>query len=156
MSHLLDVEEGGGVCGAPEVTRRGVPPTRQGGRGGVCMATSSQDLLGGSRAQNRLGCSQLRGASGHSGDALVGGALSWSLTHRASPPSRVSGVSLPPVTKGIVLTVTATPSPQRSSLETWHPAGGWSCGGVCPPPPKCQCPEGEPGSARTSWLVQTA
>lgn len=95
MSHLLDVEEGGGVCGAPEVTRRGVPPSRQEGKGGVCTATSSQDLLGGSRAQHPLGCSQLRGASEHSGDAPLGGAPSCSLTHHASPHSRVSGCLFP-------------------------------------------------------------
>ena len=59
------------------------------------MATSSRDLLGGSGAQHWLGCSQLRGASGLSGEAPVG-ALSRSLTHHASPTSRVSRVSLPP------------------------------------------------------------
>ena len=84
------------VCRVSGVTRRrGVPPARCGGRGGVCMATSSQDLLGGSRAQHRMGSSQLRGASGRIGEAPVR-ALSWSLTHCASPPSKVSRVSLPP------------------------------------------------------------
>ena len=58
----------------------------------------------------------------------------------------VWGVSSP-MTKGKALTVTHTPTPQGSSLETWHPAGGWSCGGICPLPPEYQCPEGEPGSA---------
>ena len=41
----------------------------------------------------------------------------------------VWGVSSP-VTKGRALTVTPTPTPQGSSLETWHPAGGlvmWRC-----------------------------
>ena len=90
----------------PGVARRGVPPTRHARvcrvpgvtrrRGRVCTATSSPDLLGGSRAQHKWGCSQLRGASGRRGEAPVGGALSWSLTHRVSPPSRVSGVSLLP------------------------------------------------------------
>ena len=98
MSLLLDMEEGGGSAGLPQFG----------------------DLLGGSR----LVCSQLRQASGHSGDAWLGGALSQSLTTlHAPPPSRVSRVSLPPVMKDRTLTVTPDPVPQGSSLETWHPAG---------------------------------
>ena len=91
--------------------RRGGPPTRCEGRGGFCRATSPRHLLGGSRTQYRLGCSQLRQVTGCSGEAWVGGALSWSLmTLHAPPHSRVSRVSLPPVMKGRTLTFTPTPA----------------------------------------------
>ena len=102
-----------GVCRAPELTRRGVPPTRPGHRGRVCRAASPWDLLGGSRAQHRLLHSQLRHASGSSGDAQVGGALSQSLTHQVFPPLRIPRVSLPPAMKGRTLTVTPTPIASR-------------------------------------------
>ena len=75
----------GGVCRVPGVTkRRCVPPTGCGGRCGVCRATSSWDLQGGSRARHRPVFPQLRRASGCSGEALV--------THLASCLSSIKGV----------------------------------------------------------------
>lgn len=88
----------------PGVARRGVPPTRHARvcrvpgvtrrRGGVCTA-SSPDLLGGSRAQHWLGCSQLRGPQ------RTVGRHRWRspelVTHPSCiSPSEVSGVSLLP------------------------------------------------------------
>ena len=109
MSLLLDMEEGGGSAGLPQFG----------------------DLLGGSR----LVCSQLRQASGHSGDAWLGGALSQSLTTlHAPPPSRVSRVSLPPVMKDRTLTVTPDPCPPGKLTRDLAPSGGSSRGGVCPHP----------------------
>ena len=118
MSLLLDMEEGGGSAGLPHLG----------------------DLLGGSR----LVCSQLRQASGHSGDAWLGGALSQSLTTlHAPPPSRVSRVSLPSVMKGRTLTVTPDPCPPGKLTRDLAPSRGlitWWC---LPSPSKCQCPEAE-------------
>ena len=133
MSHQLEEDKAGRACSALEVTRgRGVPSIRGGGRGGACWGAPGLSTGWGAHSSDRP-----QGAVGrhHWGSEPV--------THPSclSLLEGVWGVSSP-VTKGRALTVTPTPTPQGSSLETWHPAGGWSCGGVCPPPPKCQCPEG--------------
>ena len=85
-------------------THRSAPelPTSPGGRGGV--SEPPRDLLGGSWAQHRLGA--------HCRDApqaqwgCPGGRGPEPATHHlpAPPPSRVSGESLPPATKGRALT----------------------------------------------------
>ena len=70
---------------------------------------------------------------------MVGGASSSFL---ATPPFlKGLGTSPLPVTEG---------SSPGKLIRDLTPKWGWSRG-VHPPPPKCQAPEGEPCSVRTTW-----
>lgn len=124
------------------VVAKGAPPTRPGGRGGVCGATSPRDLLGGSQLP-QAGCSQLRRASGRSGAARGRGPEP--VTHHLPAPS-LEGVwvSLSPSDEG--RNPDSHPHPVPSGKRTKDLAPGWRLGTWwCPPTAsKTPVPAGEP------------
>ena len=124
--HLLDVEERAGVC----------------------------------RTQHMLVTCVLTAEMGHSmhRDAREGEPLLRSPYDPSCPllPSRVSRVSLPPATRAEPRQLPPPLSPQGSPLEAWYPAGGWSRGVLCPHPPKCRCPEGEPGFSMSHMVCESS
>lgn len=130
---LLALEEGAGSQASWSDREEGCPPSRPGGRGGV--SEPPRDLLGGSWAQHRLGA--------HCRDApqaqwgCPGGRGPEPATHHlpAPPPSRVSGESLPPATKGRALT--RLPTERTRDLAPGWGLGTWWC---LPTPSKMPVP----------------
>ena len=106
------------------------PPTRRGGKGwGLQGHPHLQELAGRLTGLSTCLCAHSRDGSQCAGDARVGGSLLQSPHDPSCPllPSRVSRVSLPPVTKGRTMTVTPVPVPPGKLIRDLAP--GWN-----PPP----------------------